>query len=240
MIFLINRKTAVIFLIAFTVVMIYGLREKQDKVFFTTDLKPYVVVIDAGHGGEDPGAVSNYSGTKEKDISLKIAVCLKVMLEADGYSVIMTRDKDELYYTPGTTGILAKRRQDLSHRKMIIDESYAGAAISIHLNKFPQTQYYGAQTFYPPRTTEKEILTKSIGLARSIQAAFTDMDPTNKRVALEKKETIMIMKNVKAPIVLIECGFVSNPEEERNLRDEAYQKKIAAAIKSGLDDYFRK
>jgi N-acetylmuramoyl-L-alanine amidase len=108
------------------------------------------VLLDPGHGGEDPGAVSDYSGAKEKDINLAIALKVRKLLDDDGYKVLMTREEDKLEYDPSTTNIVQKRKQDLLRRKKMMDEAGADIVVSIHLNKFGQTQYYGAQTFYPP------------------------------------------------------------------------------------------
>ncbi len=192
-----------------------------------------VVIIDAGHGGEDPGAVSDYSGIKEKDINLAIAKNVKDLLEQENYRVIMTRDEDRLEYSSETRNIIQKRKEDLLRRKKIMDEGGANIVVSIHLNKFPQTQYFGAQTFFPPASQE------SMKLAQSIQASIRQtVDPENKREALVKKEPIIILKDSKTTTAIVECGFLSNPEEEKKLGDTDYQIKLAAAIKDGINGYF--
>ncbi|HHV95819.1 MAG TPA: N-acetylmuramoyl-L-alanine amidase CwlD [Clostridiaceae bacterium] len=195
------------------------------------------VVVDAGHGGEDPGAVSD-NGLKEKDVTLKIAFKLKDKLEKENYKVIMTRTEDILQYDANVTDIYEKRRQDLTRRKSIMDSPEADIVVSIHLNKFTQPQYYGAQVFYPPESPE------SRKLAQIIQSVLKEkVDPTNKRVALEKKplpgqKPIVILRDIKTPTVIVECGFLSNPEEERKLGTDEYQEKLAEAIKEGIDKYF--
>ncbi|MCX7842234.1 MAG: N-acetylmuramoyl-L-alanine amidase [Clostridia bacterium] len=192
-----------------------------------------VVMIDPGHGGEDPGAVSDYNGIKEKDINLGIASYLRELLEQDGYKVIMTREEDKLEYEPGTRNIIQKRKQDLLRRKKMMDEGGANIVVSIHLNKFPQTQYFGAQTFFPPNSPESQ------KLAHSIQMSIREMvDPQNKREALVKKEPIIILKNNKTTTAIVECGFLSNPEEEKKLGSTQYQQNLSAAIKKGIDAYF--
>jgi N-acetylmuramoyl-L-alanine amidase len=197
------------------------------------------IILDPGHGGEDPGAVSDYSGIKEKDVALKIAFMLKEILEKENYKVIMTRTEDILEYEVGTTRIYEKRKQDLLRRKKIMDESGADIVVSIHLNKFDQTQYYGAQVFYPPDSNESQ------KLANCIQKALIEhVDPANKREALVKKppqgqKPIIILRDLKTTTVVVECGFLSNPDEERKLRTEEYQLKIAEAIKKGIKSYFK-
>lgn len=192
-----------------------------------------IVVIDAGHGGEDPGAVSAYSGAKEKDITLVIAQKAKTMLEEAGYTVVMTRTEDILNYDDENLSMTAKRRQDLIKRKKMMDESGADIVVSIHLNAFSDTQYHGAQTFY----TKESLSSKK--LAISLQTALREiLEPENEREALLKSEDIIITKNCKVTTAIVECGFLSNQEEEGKLIDEAYQTKIAEAIKAGVDNYF--
>jgi len=193
------------------------------------------VVIDAGHGGEDPGAVSDYSGLKEKDVNLIIAKRVKELLEAENFKVIMTREEDVLNYKEGTQRYTSKRAQDLMNRKKKIDESGADIAVSIHLNKFSQTQYYGAQVFFPPRSQESQ------ELAETIQKALREkVDPGNKREALVKDNKLIILRDLKVPTVIVECGFLSNRQEEQKLADVDYQEELAQAIKDGIVEYFKK
>lgn len=197
----------------------------------STDRK--TVIVDAGHGGEDPGKVSNYSGLKEKDLNLKIAFKVKELLEKDDYNVIMTREEDKLVYKEGTTDIYYKRLQDLTRRKEIMDNSGADIVVSIHANSFPETQYYGAQTFYPADSPESK------KLAECIQKSLREnVDKNNKREP-QVKQPIVIIKNLKTPTTIVECGFLSNPEEERKLATDEYQSLIAEAIKKGIDSYFK-
>lgn len=191
------------------------------------------VVIDAGHGGEDPGAVSDYSGLREKEVNLTIAKRVKELLEAENFNVIMTREEDILKYREGTKGYDNKRGQDLSGRKKMIDESGADIAVSIHLNKFDQTQYYGAQVFFPPRSEESKKLAEDIQ-----KSMIENIDPNNKREALVKDTKLIILRNLKIPTVIVECGFLSNKEEEQKLADKGYQEKLAMAIKDGIVKYF--
>ena len=113
--------------------------------------KPKIVILDPGHGGEDPGKVSDYSGLKEKDINLSIALKTKELLENEGYTIIMTRKDDRLEYSEGTTNIIEKRRQDLTRRKKIMDESGATIVVSIHLNGFPEDTILRGPDFLSPK-----------------------------------------------------------------------------------------
>ncbi|HOK42886.1 MAG TPA: N-acetylmuramoyl-L-alanine amidase [Thermoclostridium caenicola] len=235
MILLIKRRNAVlVLLILFLSIAIFSLDGSGDPPALAANNQyKAMVILDPGHGGEDPGAVSNYSGIAEKDINLRIALMLKEYLEADNYRVIMTREEDVLNYKPGTKNITEKRRQDLTARRKLIDSSGADIVVSIHLNKFEEPQYYGAQTFYPPGSAESE------RLAVCVQNALREnVDPSNNRKALVKKERIVILRDLVVPTVLVECGFLSNSQEEALLRTVDYQEKIARAIKKGIDDYF--
>lgn len=191
------------------------------------------VVLDAGHGGEDPGAVSSFSGAKEKDITLAIVLQTKALLEADGYTVILTRSEDILNYTDENLSMTAKRRQDLQARKKLMDESGADIVVSVHLNAFTDARYSGAQTFY----TKQSVSSKKLAVALQ-DALRAQLDETNTREALLKSEEIIITKNCKVTTTIVECGFLSNEEEEKRLTNAEYQTRIAEAIKMGIDDYF--
>jgi len=191
------------------------------------------VIVDAGHGGEDPGKISSYSGIKEKDLNLKIAFKVKELLEQDNYNVIMTREEDKLVYKEGTTDIYYKRLQDLTRRKEIMDNSGADIVVSIHANSFTDPRYYGAQTFYPAESPESK------KLAECIQKSLRDkVDKDNKRQP-QVKPTIVITRNLKTPTVIVETGLLSNAGEESKLATDEYQALIAKAIKKGIDDYFK-
>lgn len=191
------------------------------------------IVLDPGHGGEDPGAVSDYTGICEKNINLYIANQVKALLEADGYTVLMTRTEDVLVYDETAKGETAMRRQDLLRRKKMMDESGADIVVSIHLNKYTDPDVHGAQTFFVKESQSGK------ALAECLQTALVSkVDPENTRVALVKKEDIIITKNCKTTTAIVECGFLSNKEEEQKLAQQSYQDALATAIKLGIDQYF--
>jgi N-acetylmuramoyl-L-alanine amidase len=236
MIIVMKKSNVILIGLIFALLLaIYSLNMNIDTQASTTGTEiQKTVVIDAGHGGEDPGKVSGYSDLKEKDLNLKIAMKVGQLLESDGYKVILTREEDRLVYTEGTTNIYEKRKQDLTRRKGIMDNSGANIVVSIHLNSFPETQYYGAQTFYPSNSPE------SLKLANSIQKSLREkLDNENKRQPQEKKDPIVILADLKTPTTIVECGFLSNAAEEGRLRTDEYQAKVADAIKAGIDDYFK-
>lgn len=193
-----------------------------------------IVLLDPGHGGEDPGVVSEYGSNKEKDINLDIALKTRDLLEREGFKVLMTRTEDKLVYQPGTTNIIQKRKQDLLRRKKMMDEDGADIVVSIHMNGFKETQYYGAQTFYPPNSQE------SLKLAQCLQKSLREiLDTENKRQPQMKKEPIIILKNHKTTTTIVECGFLSNAEEDKKLESQEYRSKVAVAIKDGVKEYFK-
>ena len=233
---IIMRKSNLILLglIFALMIAIYSLNMNVDTQATTVANKATekrTVVIDAGHGGEDPGKISN-SGLKEKELNLNIALKVKELLEKDQYNVIMTRQEDKLVYSQGTTDIYYKRLQDLTRRKEIMDNSGADIVVSIHTNSFPQAQYYGAQTFYPADSPESK------RLAECIQKSMREnVDKSNEREP-QLKQPIVIIKDLKTPTTIVECGFLSNAAEEQKLGTEEYQTTLAEAIKKGIDSYF--
>lgn len=189
-----------------------------------------VIIIDAGHGGIDGGAVGK-NGVVEKNINLAIANMLKGYIETGGDTCIMIREVDEgLYSQQGT--IRSKKYEDLKNRKQIIKDNDADILISIHLNSFPQSQYYGAQVFYNKGDEEGGKLAKLVQ-----EELLKILDRGNKRVE-KSSDMYYILKENSIPSILVECGFLSNPEEERLLQDMEYQNKISWSIYSGMEKYF--
>ncbi len=192
-----------------------------------------VIVIDAGHGTPDEGAQNN-EGLTEAKINLKIALKLQNLLESSGATVILTRSTDEAIYDANADSIAEKKVSDIKNRVKIGNSSSADIFVSIHLNKIPQEQYWGWQTFY------REGDGSSKSLATDIQNNLNKViSNDNERVPL-KIDNIYIMKNVEIPIALVECGFLSNKNEASKLVQDEYQEKLAWGIFNGIMDYFNK
>ena len=190
-----------------------------------------VIVIDAGHGIPDEGAES-INGISEAKINLSIALKLQKLLEQSGAIVILTRSDDNGIYDIDSKTLKEKKISDLKNRVKIGNESSADLFISIHLNKISDQKYYGWQTFY------KSSDENSIKLAKSIQNNLNkSIQKDNDRVPM-KLDSIYIVKNVDIPITIVECGFLSNTEEEKELLNGEYQDRLAWGIYSGLMDYF--
>jgi len=189
------------------------------------------VIIDAGHGFPDGGAVGQ-SGVLEKDINLNVAMNLQSYMESNGTNIILTRSDDNgIYDIQGS--IKNKKVSDIKNREKIIDESDADIFISIHMNKFPQEQYSGPQVFYSANNPDSELLAKCI--QNSMTAA---LNPQKKREIKKADGSIYLLKNAQIPAVLVECGFLSNSEEEKKLIDEKYQRQLAWSIYCGIVEYF--
>ena len=190
-----------------------------------------VIVLDAGHGKPDEGAEGENGITEEKtnlDITLKV----QKLLEESGATVILTRSDNNAIYDLDSKTLKQKKISDIKNRVKIGNENSADIFVSIHLNKIPQSEYHGWQCFY---NTKNE---KSIELAKKIQENLNEaIQKENTRVAM-KLNTVYIMKNIEIPISIVECGFLSNPEEEKKLLEDSYQDRLAWGIYNGILDYF--
>ena len=196
-----------------------------------TPVSGKVVVIDAGHGKPDEGAESS-SGTTEAETNLKIALKVQNLLEQSGCTVILTRSDENAIYDIDSKTLKQKKISDIRNRVKIGNESSADIFVSIHLNKIPQSQYYGWQCFYKANDEN------SIKLAKQLQENLNEsIQKENKRVAM-KLDTVYIMKHVEIPISIVECGFLSNQEEENQLLDDSYQNRLAWGIYNGIQEYF--
>lgn len=189
------------------------------------------IVIDAGHGGFDAGASDN--GILEKDINLKVAGFLKEYIEQSGGIAVMTRIDDTSTLDENRKDGSSAKQSDLSRRRDMPAEYEADLFVSIHMNKFPQTQYHGAQVFYAAKPEEsKQIADILQDNLRQI------LDNENNRVAKKTDGNVMILNHATVPSVLIECGFLSNTEEAEKLKTEENQRKIAWAIYMGIIEYY--
>jgi len=184
------------------------------------------VVVDAGHGGADPGKVG-INNQLEKDINLKIAKLLKRFLQAEGIEVIMTREGDGGLYDEGAAN---KKVQDMKKRLEIIEASDAVLVVSIHQNSYHEEYVKGAQVFYYATSG------KSKRLAEVLQEQLKELEPDNKREA-KGNDSYFLLKKTSKPIVIVECGFLSNREEAERLSDEVYQEKLAWNIHMGIMKY---
>lgn len=233
MIVLTKRKIRITILIVFFLVFgVTFLNDKKEGVpTVSLPVSGKTVVIDAGHGKPDEGAQSS-RGTTEAETNLKIALKLQSLLEQSGSSVMLTRSDENAIYDLDAKTLKQKKISDIHNRVKIGNESSADIFVSIHLNKIPQQQYDGWQTFYNAQNQDGQKLAVAIqnNLNKAIQKE-------NNRVA-KSIDNIYIVKHVEIPTTIVECGFLSNPDEEKKLLEDEYQNRLAWGIYNGIIDYF--
>jgi len=199
-----------------------------------TDASPHkypVIIIDAGHGGEDGGAVGE-DGTTEKDINLDVAFRLRDLLASYGIDVIMTRTEDILLYDRSADYMGRKKVLDLRARMKISEENPGAIFVSIHMNSFPLTQYHGLQVWCSPDSPD------ALALASSVQSAVREyLQHDNDRHVKTAGSNIYLLHDNPNTAILIECGFLSNPEECRRLSDEKYRKELSFVIFSAIIEH---
>ncbi len=184
------------------------------------------VVVDCGHGENDPGKIG-VNGVLEKDINLEIGKMVEKRLKKKGYHVVMTRTEDKILAEEGSTN---KKAQDMKARVALINETKPVLAVSVHQNSYHEPEVKGAQVFYYSHSTEGETA------AKAMQEALLSVDADNKRQAKEN-DSYYLLKRTEVPTIIVECGFLSNPEEADLLSDGEYQKKVADAIAEGVEKY---
>lgn len=189
-----------------------------------------VIVLDAGHGGLDSGAVGS-TGVLEKDVNLSIVLALRDMFEMSGFEVVLTRDEDISIYDPGVEGIRNQKLNDMDNRLKIIQKYPDSIFLCIHQNNYTDPRYFGGQMFYNNNNP------KNRTLAQIMQNRFAQLQPGNGReIKLSGKE-LFLLKSNKNPSLMIECGFLSNPEEEQKLSTWEYQQKVAFTIYGGVMEF---
>lgn len=189
-------------------------------------LERQTLVIDPGHGGEDGGAVSP-SGQEESQVNLEIARSLDALMGFYGVSARMTRTEDVSIHDPSAKTLREKKRSDLKNRVALIQSVENATQISIHQNASPVASHRGIQVFYGTQAQSRP-------LAQQVQKLLTEtLAPEKERKAQAAPSSVYLMAHVTCPAILVECGFLSNPEEECLLREPAYQRKLAMSLAAG-------
>lgn len=215
----------------FALAVLAGLLFAGDKVrtyvsVQQENVRRNLVVLDPGHGGRDPGKVGA-QGEQEKDINLAISLKVKERLEKDGMEVVMTREKDVMLADEDASN---KKLEDLNNRIRIINERQPAVAVSIHQNSYSDASVKGAQIFYFTHSD------KGKQAAEALQKELLEFDQENTR-KIKANDTYYLLKKTEVPTVIVECGFLSCPEEAALLTDEAYQEKLAEAIAKGIESW---
>jgi len=218
-------------IISYEIANSYTISQKVIKTN-ATPITNKTVILDAGHGLPDEGAVG-FTGTKEQAINLEIVLKLQKLIEQSGSKVILTRSDENGIYSADSTSIRNKKISDIKNREYIVDNSNADIFISIHLNKYQDSKYSGWQTFYQSKIDNSKLL------ATSIQNELNNnINNDNKRVPMAIKG-VYLMEHISIPGVVVECGFISNPNEEELLKQETHQSKLAWGIYTGVQKYFQ-
>lgn len=188
------------------------------------------IALDAGHGGMDGGCVS-VNGVSEKGLNLDIVLTERELLNIMGYDVVLTREEDRSIYDDGVEGLAKQKQSDMKNR-LAIFEACDGIALSIHQNQFTDSRYSGAQMFYSRRNSEGE------RLAASMQRQFVSLlQPENQRETKPVDDELYLLDKTDTPTVMIECGFLSNPDEAAKLEEEGYRRQVAFTVMTGVLDY---
>lgn len=227
-----KRRRAAIAGIAIMIIMTislgWGLIGRDKKIWSWT-LGNRVIVIDAGHGGVDPGAVGK-TNVLEKDVTLGVSKRLQALFQQSGAKTIMIREDDS--DLGSSQGLLKRKREDLARRIQIATEAQAEVYLSIHANSFPNPALTGAQTFYNADSPEGKLL------AQSIQQELNNMTKGSRLI--KANQDIYVLKKAHQAAVTVEVGFLSNPNEEQLLTTPEYQQKLAVAIFQGINTFFSK
>lgn len=202
---------------------------KQEQALYTMGTATSVVVIDAGHGGIDPGKVG-VNDALEKEINLSIAMRLKDLLEQNDITVVMTRDEDKDLASENATN---RKNEDLKARVQLIANTAPVAVVSIHQNSYPEEDVEGAQVFYYSNSEDGKLLGTIIQ-----NKLKEEINKNNHRIAKANKD-YYILKRSTSPTVIVECGFLSNYKEAELLVTEEYQEKLAFAIHLGILQYIK-
>jgi len=218
-------------IISYEIANSYTISQKVIKTN-ATPITNKTVILDAGHGLPDEGAVG-FTGTTEQAINLEIVLKLQKLIEQSGSKVILTRSDENGIYSADSTSLRNKKISDIKNREYIVDNSNADIFISIHLNKYQDSKYSGWQTFYQSKIDNSKLL------ATSIQNELNNnINNDNKRVPMAIKG-VYLMEHISIPGVVVECGFISNPNEEELLKQETHQSKLAWGIYTGVKKYFQ-
>lgn len=231
------KKINIIFAVALIVSLLSSLFTyitKTKETIYATDsdkIERISILIDPGHGGVDQGA-SGSLDTLEAPINLSISEKLMMFLQVGGFEADITRYGDYGLSSEGASTIRAKKNEDLNTRVDLINQADADIVLSIHLNAFPEEKYYGAHVFYQKDNPNGKVAAKI--LQESLKNV---LDKNNDRVPQVKKG-VRVLDNTDKTVLLVECGFLSNFEEEKKLMTDEYQEKIAWALYLGLLNYF--
>lgn len=205
---------------------LYGVNSVDSTVSDTP-----LIIIDAGHGGMDGGAVAS-DGTPEQHINLDIALKLDAFLKEKGYTTLLTRSDNNSIHDENAKTVREQKVSDIHNRLKIIESNPDSVFVSIHQNHYSESRYHGTQVFYSENNRNSSIL------AQCIQTSVVNaLQPDNKRKIKPSGSSVYLLYHSTVPSVMVECGFLSNPDETEKLKDEKYRQQLAEAIADGICNY---
>lgn len=204
----------------------------ETQAVSSTPISNHTIILDAGHGNPDGGAVGD-DGSIESELNLDIVLKLQNLLEASNCTVLLTRSDENGIYESSADTIRSQKISDMKNRVEIANNSGAEMFVSIHMNKLEQIQYSGWQTFYKNDDEDSK------KIAESIQTSLNYFIKRENSRTIKSISGIYLTKNVEIPLVLVECGFLSNAEENQLLQTDEYQDELAWSIYIGIMDYFK-
>lgn len=225
------RIFAAVFIFAVCLLFYTYVYRTSQAVNAPAPAKETVVIIDAGHGGEDGGAVAA-DGTAEQLLNLQIAKYLEAQLQVFGIKTMMTRTTEDSVHSAEANTTRERKVSDIHNRMKMMEETPNAMFVSIHQNKFDSNKEWGTQVFYSPNTTSSAALADCIQ-----QSVIRNLQPQNTRMIKKSGSSIYLLYYAKKTAVLVECGFLSNPAELAKIKDAAYQKQIAFSIALGILEY---
>lgn len=219
-------------IIAVVLIVVVAIATTVSDVSVNTETNDYpVIIIDAGHGGVDGGAVAD-DGTVEKELNLDIALKLNELLISKGYKTILTRDGDYSIHDESADTVRKKKVSDLHNRLEIVNSNKNAILVSVHQNYFTESKYSGTQVFYSPNALESSVLADCIQ-----KKVVSQLQPDNTRQIKQSDSSIFLLFNSQIPSVMVECGFLSNQNETNKLKDEKYRQQMAEAVCDGIIKY---
>ena len=228
------RFGAFLLVLSILFAILFGIAEKTrtkndvDAVNKTHASPLPTVILDAGHGGEDGGATSS-DGLLEKDLNLALTLTMRDILTANGVNVILTRETDTLLYDRNVDFQGQKKRLDMAARLKIANETPNAVFVSIHMNTYPHPSCQGVQVWYSENNED------SFALAKTIQSTTQELlQNENDRTVKRSGSSIYLLRKLECPAVLVECGFLSSPEEAALLADESYRQQLALVLCLGI------
>lgn len=227
-----RKKAVILVFISFSLIFIVCIFAKVSNISPVSNLldndDDIIVVLDSGHGGEDPGAIG-VNGVVESDINLQFTKKLKLFLNLNGYKTVMIREDNNDISDKSLDSIAARKKSDMYKRLEIYNSNIHNVAISIHQNIFPADSCKGTQVFYSRQAPSAKDLADNI-----TESVKNNLQKDNQRISKETNNSIFLLDNAKIPAVIVECGFLSNKEEVLILCDKEYQRKFSFCILQGL------